>query len=173
MDTNQFLEALRERIGGKVISEDGMGNLRDTGRSLFKRLYADYQKHYIKVDFIDHGLVLFEVNMGTPHHLLLRPENVVSKLLDSMHLSPEVKIGDPAFDARYIIQNLTEEQAKKTINEAFRDQIKKLEPFMEFEMTGREYKLSKVVDIEGPYTVDSAVADLDALIALVDVIKKK
>ena len=176
MTAQEFLEKLKEKTGGKIIREDIDPMNYSSSRSgplprFCPRLYADYKKHYIKVDFIDAGEILFEVNMGTPHMLLIRPENVVSKLLDKINLSPEVKIGDASFDTQYIIQNVSEENAKKTINEKFKLVVKSLEPFVEFEMTGKEYRLLKMVDIASDYTPEKAVFDLDALMELVDVIK--
>jgi len=176
MTAQEFLEKLKEKTGGKIIREDIDPMSYSSPHSgplprFCPRLYADYKQHYIKVDFIDAGEILFEVNMGTPHMLLIRPENMVSKLLDKINLSPEVKIGDDAFDSRYIIQNVSEENAKKTISEKFRAVIKDLEPFVEFEMTGKEYRLLKPVNIASDYTTEKAVSDLDALIELVDVIK--
>lgn len=176
MTAQEFLEKLKEKTGGKIIREDidpmNYSSPRPGPLPRFcPRLYADYKKHYIKVDFIDAGEILFEVNMGTPHMLLIRPETVVSKLLDKINLSPEVKIGDAGFDAQYIIQNVSEENAKKTISEKFRSVIKNLEPFIEFEMTGKEYRLLKLVNIAADYDTAKAVSDLDALIELVDVIK--
>lgn len=176
MTAQEFLEKLKEKTGGKIIREDidPMSYSSPRGGPLPRfcpRLYADYKQHYIKVDFIDAGELIYEVNMGTPHMLLIRPENVVSKLLDKINLSPEVKIGDAEFDASYIIQNVSEDNAKKTIGENFRRIIKGLEPFVEFEMTGKEYRLLKPVDITSSYTPEKAVQDLDALIDLVDAIK--
>ncbi|HNY12740.1 MAG TPA: hypothetical protein PKK26_14210, partial [Candidatus Wallbacteria bacterium] len=152
MTAQEFLEKLKEKTGGKIIREDIDPTSHSSPHSgplprICPRLYADYKKHYIKVDFIDVGEILFEVNMGTPHMILIRPENVVSKLLDKINLSPEVKIGHAEFDAKYIIQNVSEENAKKTLGENFRRVIKNLEPFIEFEMTGKEYRLLKLVNI--------------------------
>jgi len=171
MTNNEFLEKLRLQTGGKVIKEDSVGGLTDTILRPFSRLYADYKKHYIKVDFIDSAEILLEISVTTPHRMLLRPENIISKLLDKVNLSPEVKIGDPEFDAAYVIQNTDEQHAKKTINERFKQLISSLTPFLSFEMTDREFKLVKSVDITGIYTTEKAFSDINILVELVEATK--
>lgn len=173
MTVNEFLEKLKQITGGKIIKEDGMGNITDVSKRPFSRLYADYKKHYIKVDFIDATELLLEVNMAPPHRLLLRPENVVSKLLDKISLSAEIKVGDEAFDAKYIVQNVTPDEARKTINDGFKQALGALEPFLFFEMTANEYKLVKRVDIASGYSPENAAADLEKLMALADRTKGK
>jgi hypothetical protein len=173
MTVNEFLEELKGLTGGKIIKEDGMGNITDVAKRPFSRLYADYDKHYIKVDFLDASEMLLEVNMAPPCRLLLRPENVVSKLLDKVNLSIEVKIGDAGFDAKYIVQNLSEEEAKKILNEKFKKTLDTLTPFLSFEMTNNEYKFIKRVDIKSAYKPQEALKDLQNLILLADITKGK
>ena len=173
MTVIEFLEELKVLTSGKIIKEDGMGNITDLKSRPFSRLYADYKNHYIKVDFIDASELLLEVNMAPPHKLLLRPENVVSKLLDKISLSAEIKIGDEEFDSKYIIQNAPPAEAQKTINARFKGALEKLAPFLFFEMTNNEYKLVKRVDIKSEYAPKAAQSDLDNLLALVDITKGK
>lgn len=171
MTVNEFLEELKGLTGGKIIKEDGMGNIIDAAKRPFSRLYADYDKHYIKADFLDASEILLEVNMAPPCRLLLRPENIVSKLLDKVNLSAEVKIGDAEFDAKYIVQNLTEDDAKKILNDKFKKTLDTLTPFLSFEMTNNEYKLIKCVDIKSAYKPQDAFKDLQNLILLAEITK--
>lgn len=173
MTVMEFLEELKTLTGGKIIKEDGMGNITDVKSRPYSRLYADYKMHYIKVDFIDATELLLEVNMAPPHRLLLRPENVVSKFLDKVSLSAEIKVGDEEFDSKYIVQNVNVAEAQKTVNEKFKEALKTLEPFLFFEMTGNEYKLVKRVDIQSDYNPRKALNDLDNLLLLVDRTKGK
>ncbi len=173
MTVNEFLEKLKELTGGKIIKEDGMGNVTDVSLRPFSRLYADYNMHYIKFDFIDAAEVLLEVNMSPPYRILLRPESVVSKLLDRVNLSPEVKVGDAGFDAKYIVQNISAADAQKVITPKFKDTLEALSPFQLFEMTNNEYKMVKYVDINADYTPELALKDLQNLILLADITKGK
>jgi len=164
----EFLEAVKKTTGGEIIDESGRGSRRDTEFRPFPRLMADYKKHYVKVDFIDYDRLLIEVNVTPPHRLLLLPETFVSKTLDKFGLSAEVKIGVDDFDSKYLIQYAEAELAKKTLDAKFREIFNKLEPVFEFELTDKEFRLIKLVDIEKDYSPKSALADLETMIEISD-----
>jgi len=137
------------------------------------RFLGEYKEYYVKFDFIIDTELLFEVNTPPPHRLLVSPETMVSKLLDKVKLSGEVKIGDKEFDAKYLVQYAPVDKAKKILSEDVKKILRGLEPFVKFEMTNKEYKLLKLVDKLGTkYTPDDAVKDMDKLIEIVELCKK-
>ena len=173
MDTNKFIEVLKEKAGGKIDNEgvsnkEGMDTEIVFGR--FPRLLTDYKGYFIKFDFIISTELLFEINTPPPHRLLVCPETMVSRLLDKMCLSPEVKIGDSSFDKKYLIQYAEPEMAKKILSDEGKKIITELEPFIKFEMTGKEYKLLKNLE-KKDYSPDDAMADMDRLILFVELCK--
>lgn len=164
----EFLEEIKKTIGGEIVDESGSGSVKDFALRPFPRILSDYKKHYVKIDFLEADRLLIEVNMKPPHRLLLMPETFMSKTLDKFNLSNEVKIGVDDFDSKYLIQYADAEKAKKTIDPKFREIFKKIEPVFEFEITEKEFRLIKLVDIKKDYSPKMAVADLEAMMELSD-----
>ena len=70
-------------------------------------------------------------------------------------------------------QNATIEDVRRILTPGVQDIIQRLAPFIEFEMTNKEYQLLKCVNIEGEYKGDDAMQDLDRLIDLVEKVEGK
>lgn len=95
-------------------------------------------------------------------HLLLRPEDRMSRFLDTIGLSGEQKVGIPAFDARYRIQQITRGDARALFHSPARKLVEEMEPFHTLEMAERELRLLKPVDLQ-VYTPQQALTDLERL----------
>ena len=170
MDAREFIKKLSENesLKGEIHTEGQPG-----AEGFHPRFLGDYKNYYVKFDFIIDNELLFEVNTPPPQRLLVGPETVISKMLDKIKLSGEVKIDDKEFDAKYLIQNAPKEKAKKILNDKVKKTLGELEPFLKFEMTNKEYKLLRNVGKLGEkYTTENALADMDKLIKIVEECKK-
>lgn len=181
MNPQKFLEAIQSHIGGNINSSENIKEVQK-GRYLTYiphsrimesqgSLTSNFKEGLLKVDFITKGEILLTVYTIPPHCLLIKHENIFSKFLDRIHISSEVKIQVDSFDSNYIIQNVSEEKAKKTINSEFMYIIHNLEPFVYFEMTDRKYKLLKKVDIKEYSTIGKTIKDIQELLKIVNICK--
>jgi len=93
----------------------------------------------------------------------------MSRILDTMHLSPEVKIGVPDFDDRYRIMNAPAAKARETLREEVRTAIRALDPFVWLRLSQADYTMLKDVDLDR-YGADDVVGDLEALARVVALI---
>ena len=83
----------------------------------------------------------------------------------------ETAISHPKYNrGKWITVELyaTEEEAIRTINSEFIQLIKKIEPFVYFEMKAQKYKLMKKVNIKKEYTPERAIADIGSLLKIVE-----
>ena len=162
MNLEQFMDELRSLIGGEVDSEElVLGSA--------PRLYAHYRGHFVKVDFVLASELLLDVNTTPPHRLRVRRRGFAHRLLGRLGLAGR-KTGDAAFDARYIVDNATQEQAVAALSSEVRSLLAKLEPFDLFELTDKEYRCCKSVGSLAAYTPRDAVVDLDAMIGIAEAV---
>ncbi|MBN2543245.1 hypothetical protein JXI42_10305 [bacterium] len=175
MDLREFIERLNESLAGRIIENQGLLSTgKDLGISGLPGILGEYKGYGIRVDFLSPGELILEIYAGdkTPLLLQVMHESVVSKFLDKLHLSAEIKIGVREFDEKYKIQKSTLESARKTLNPDFRSVLMQLEPFAAFEITNNTYKVLKYVKPGFEYYPDRAVTDLETLIKLVELNKK-
>lgn len=75
--------------------------------------------------------------------LRLSAESELTKQLDQMGLSDENKLGDPLMDDQYVIRAEEPDAQSLLRHPAVVEAVNKLSPFVELELTGREYRLIK------------------------------
>lgn len=160
MTDEEFLAELGALIGGKVDREELI-----VGGT--PRLYTHYQGYFVKVDFITAGELLLDVNTPPPQRLRIRREGFVSKTLGSLGIVCDRKVGDIDFDEKYLIDNASQEWAAQALSDQVRRLLAVLEPFALFELTNKEYRCLKAVDISD-YTPSRAAEDVDAMVRIVE-----
>lgn len=96
--------------------------------------------------------------------LRLSAESDFTKQLDKMGISDETKLGDPQLDDNYVIRAETPEAKELLARTEVRTALTALAPFLELELTHKEYRLIKD-DIEPtPQAIESFLAPLHQLV---------
>lgn len=138
---------------------------------LFDRLpqphmVGEIRDNVCRFEFVAEDELMIGLQVRPTAHLVLRHEARMSRILDKIGLSREVKIGDPVFDHRYLIQNISEKDARALLNRKIRPLIDAMEPFFRIEMAERELRLLKYVDLKGGqgYKPGDALEDLERLL---------
>lgn len=151
-----FLERLQTRL-----AQEGAGEF-DWGAT--PRLRFVHRGRRAAVEFDTEDLLLLDLEGSPPCQLRLSPEDAVSRALDRVGLSPEVKIGVPDFDDSYKIQHISAEDAARFLNDEIRAHIRRLEPFVRLEWMEQGYRLSRrLTPSYGPQQVLEDLAALEAL----------
>jgi len=75
--------------------------------------------------------------------LRLSAESDFTKQLDKMGFSDETKLGDPQLDDHYVIRAESQEAKDLLSNPTVRQALSSLNPFLELELTYKEYRLIK------------------------------
>ena len=86
--------------------------------------------------------VLFVVSRPAKAALLLAPESDYTQSADKIGVSQESKIGQSDFDQRYVIRD-PDGQAESVLSEEVISAVEALEPFVELEMSKKQYRLLK------------------------------
>ena len=86
--------------------------------------------------------VLFVVSRPAKAALLLAPESDYTQSADQLGVSQESKIGQSDFDQRYVIRD-PDGQAGAVLNDDVISAVEALEPFVELEMSKKQYRLLK------------------------------
>lgn len=155
-DLETFAERLKARVAqGRPTSaepEDPEASLEQNGLNFH-------------LGFVPEGKLLIVARANPSHKLLVCAESSLTQQMDKLGVSNEIKVGRPEFDGRYVVKNCTVEEAQRTLTDDFIDTLRGLEPWVEFEMTGREYRLLKTVDAS--YSAERLSSDLKRLTKLV------
>lgn len=172
MKTIEFLKFLQSRLGGELDHKIIFGKSNVSFDVGIPRLLLDFQGEHIRFDLQASPELIIKVYHKPPHLLKIYHENFATKLLDKVHLHSEIKIGDPEFDDKYVIEFTKKEIAQKTIKSEFKDCIANLEPFKIFQMTKLDYTISKNININNSYDVDNAESDISNMIKIVKICEK-
>lgn len=96
--------------------------------------------------------------------LRLSAESDLTKKLDQMGLSNEHKVGQADLDEQYVIRAESQE-AKDLLQDApFREALQALEPFLELELTHKEYRLIKDGVSPTPQAIQTVLTALSELV---------
>ncbi|MEW6280196.1 MAG: hypothetical protein AB1758_16330 [Candidatus Eremiobacterota bacterium] len=158
--TTSELETFAGRLAARVVQGKPDGYEPESLDARVQRTGLDFH-----LAFVPEGKLLIVARHRPAHCLLLCAESSLTQDLDRLGILGEVKIGDPDFDARYVVKNCGQAEARATMSAGFLATLRDLEPFLEFEMTLREYRLLKPVDAS--YGADRLARDLDSLAQLV------
>lgn len=96
--------------------------------------------------------------------LRLSAESDFTKQLDKMGISDETKIGDPQLDDHYVIRAETQEAKEMLANPTVRQALTALAPFVELELTHKEYRLIKDGIQPTPQAIESLLTPLHQLV---------
>lgn len=109
----------------------------------------------------NHLLIVFKT--GSRHRVLLAPETDYTRQADLIGVHVEGKSGRATFDERYVIR-ADDATASALFDEELIAKVEALEPFLELEMSPREYRLLK----ERPEDPGLVRKDLAALAVVVE-----
>ena len=156
----EFIEGVRALLGGEIDREEFIIGAQP-------RLYADYRGYGVKVDILIEGELLFVVCTPPPHQLRVRHEGTVSRALHHIGLTGHRTTGDSAFDDRYVLDFVSQEEVASLLSYEVRSLIVRLEPFVQIEFTHKEYRCLKAFKSFGDYRPAQVVSDLEALLRIV------
>jgi len=96
--------------------------------------------------------------------LRLSAESDFTKQLDKMGISDETKIGDPQLDDHYVIRAESQEAKEMLANSEVRGALTALAPFVELELTHKEYRLIKDGVQPTPQALESLLTPFHQLV---------
>jgi len=96
--------------------------------------------------------------------LRLSAESDYTKQLDKMGFSDETKVGDPHLDDHYVIRAESAEAKELLANPEVRKALSALDPFLELELTHKEYRLIKDGLQPTPQAIERLLSPLHDLI---------
>ncbi|MBX3170651.1 MAG: hypothetical protein KF760_24810 [Candidatus Eremiobacteraeota bacterium] len=96
--------------------------------------------------------------------LRLSAESDFTKQLDKMGISDETKIGDPQLDDNYVIRAESTEARELLANPQVRHALTALTPFVELELTHKEYRLIKDGVQPTPQALESLLTPFHQLV---------
>jgi len=107
-------------------------------------------------------LVVLQVRPAA--RLRLSAESDFTKQLDKMGISDETKVGDPQLDDHYVIRAESAEARELLGKAEVRKALTSLAPFLELELTHKEYRLIKDGIDPTPQSIESLLAPLHDLV---------
>ena len=96
--------------------------------------------------------------------LRLSAESDLTKELDRLGLSDEVKLGDSVLDEAYLVRAETPEARDLLTRSELRGLILQLHPFVEMELTYKEYRLIKDIPDASPESIEAILGPLSQLV---------
>ena len=117
-------------------------------------------------EFLSEDELALSLHVLPAARLRLRREDTTSRFLDMLGLSREVRIDQPEFDRRYLIQDISARDARALFNPRVRDMVEALEPFFALEMLDKELRVIKYAPLRQGYTPQHALEDLERLVSL-------
>lgn len=130
------------------------------------RLVGEWQGLVCEFEFLAADELRIALKLLPAAHLHLRREGRASRILGRLGLSREVRIGEKEFDERYLIQNITQKDARALFNPRVRRLVDALEPFFNLEMLDKDLRILKYAPLREGYEPASALHDLEALFEL-------
>jgi uncharacterized lipoprotein YajG len=150
----------REEIINKLCTDHGM-KVSETGTLLVKG-------HEVSVGIPTGSYLLLSIASKPEHRLLVSPTSALTKELDVLGIGKRVSSGDKGFDQKYVVRADVEESMATATVKKIKQAIELLEPFVELEMTSRDYRLLKAP----PQNIDDVVSDLEAFVHIVEATQK-
>lgn len=142
-------ESLKERLKNEGLTPDSEGDVKLADCSLSVQVSGKS--------------VLFVAKKSAKAELLLAPESDYTHQADQMGVSQESKIGESEFDDRYVIRD-PDGQASSVLTADVIAAVEALEPFVELQLSKRQYRLLKEGLDEGQAV--KAIRDLEKLVGL-------
>ena len=124
----------------------------------------EFQGYPLFLNALDDRQLLIVVRSAPAFRVRLSTESEFSKKVDQLGISDEVKLGDPQLDDSYVIRAGEPDQIGAQLTPEARSLIARLGPFVELDLTAREYRLLKEI----PDSEESVLTStLDTLVDLV------
>jgi len=170
MDNAKLLERIKSKTGGRIDCNE-RGFEKGFARHLTPELVTYYRDREIRILFHDRIEIVFKVFSPFGFFLLLTRETFISRFMDRISLSPEVKCGIRKFDEKYLIQNMSEENVKKVMTESVFEIIESMEPFIKIEFKPDSFEIIRQTDEDVDYDANEAIKDLDKIFGLIESIE--
>lgn len=133
-------------------------------QSVLNQFGDRYQGYPLSLQALGERQWLVVLGAEPPCRLRLSAESELTRQLDQMGLSDENKVGDPQLDEAFVIRAETPEARAMLQNDAVVQTLKKLMPFVELELTHKEYRLIKDGVSPTSATIESVLQSLIELI---------
>ncbi len=130
------------------------------------RLVGEWKGLVCEFEFLAADELRIALKILPAAHLHLCREGRTSRFLGRLGLSRDVRIGELEFDERYLIQHISQRDARALFNPRVRLRIEALEPFFNLEMLDKELRILKYAPMREGYAPESALQDLEGLFEL-------
>lgn len=110
-------------------------------KQLLKSFGDEFRGYPLFMQALHEDQVLIVLKATPSLKLRLSHESDLTRKLDQMGISDEAKTGDKEFDDDFLVTSEAPERLGEVVTAEFRAKIRQLAPFLEFEMTGREYRM--------------------------------
>lgn len=126
----------------------------------------EYQGYPLSLQSLGEKQWLIVLQAAPVCRLRLSAESDLTKKLDQMGFADESKIGDAKLDEHYVIRAESAEAQSLLANPTVSQAIHALTPFLELELTHKEYRLIKDDVSPTPQAIEALLAPLVQLVAL-------
>ena len=111
--------------------------------SIIEQIGPEYAGFPLSLQALGENQWLIVLKATPPCRLRLSQESEFTKQLDQLGFSDETKLGDPSLDDSYVIRAETPQAQELLRRPEIRQLVEQLTPFLELELTQREYRLIK------------------------------
>ena len=132
--------------------------------SILNHFGDEYQGFPLKLKALSDQQWLIVLQAAPACRLRLSAESDLTKQLDSMGLSDETKIGDPILDEAYLIRADSAEARELLRQPEVLEALHQLTPFLELELTHKEYRLIRDGVSPTPASIESVLGPLCQLV---------
>lgn len=132
--------------------------------SVLEHFGPEYRGYPLSLSVLSDSQWLIVLQAHPSCRLRLSAESDLTKELDRLGLSDEVKLGDPVLDEAYLVRAESSEARELLTHPELRGLILKLHPFVELELTYKEYRLIKDVPGANPASIEAIVEPLAQLV---------
>lgn len=133
-------------------------------QSILNHFGDEYQGFPLMLQALSDTQWLIVLQARPACRLRLSAESELTKKLDSLGISDECKIGDAQLDDNYVIRADSQEARELLQQSEVRQALHQLTPFLELELTHKEYRLIKDGVAPTPQSIESVLEPLSVLV---------
>lgn len=120
----------------------------------------EFQGFPILIQPLTDQQVLLVLNAVPAFRLRLSAESELSRKIDQLGISDEIKLGDQVLDHKYVVRSATPEQLTLGLTDQVKQAIASLDPLVELELTAKEYRLIFELDQEPKASVQRSLEQM-------------
>ena len=133
--------------------------------SVLEHFGPEYRGYPLSLNTLSDSQWLIILQATPACRLRLSMESDLTKELDRLGLSDEVKLGDQVVDEAYLVRADSEEARALLTQPDLRGHILQMHPFVELELTYNEYRLIKEMPGADARSLEAVLASLAQLVS--------